>query len=113
MKPYLKKTKWVPHNSGFMPFFSTGLNKYFFKPLLRIYFKITDGNNNTMTDWDIIFGKKNNIKLAKNYLKMIDKNCENLFKSKSLKYSEILDKFTNIQKRNLFHIGNFFSEKNK
>ena len=66
-----------------------------------------------MTDWDIIFGKNNNIKLAKNYLKMIDKNCENLFKSKSLKYSEILDKFTNIQKRNLFHIGNFFSEKNK
>ena len=113
MKPFIKKVKWIPHDSGFMPFFPAFLNKFLFKPFWRIYFKLTVGNNNTMTNWDIVFEKKENIKLAEFYIKMIDENCHNFFKNKSVNSLNIIDKFTNIQKRNLFHIGNFLDQKNK
>ena len=67
------------------------LNKFLFKPFWRIYFKLTAGNNNTMTNWDIVFEKKENIKLAEFYIKMIDENCHNFFKNKSVNFLNIID----------------------
>ncbi|RBW54258.1 hypothetical protein DS884_17545 [Tenacibaculum sp. E3R01] len=111
MKPFFKEVKWIPHNAGFLPFFSYKINSILFIPFYKFYFKITSRNKITMTDWDNIFQKEEVKKKGESYFSKIKEECDDLFRNeKNMKLMEG-NNFNNFQKRNLFQLGYFLSNR--
>jgi hypothetical protein len=113
MKPYLKRTKWIFHNKGFLPFFPYWLNRVSFIPFFKLISRFRRNSDTTLADWSEVF-KREDLKIKEEqYLPALHEYCENLFKEgKKFKLIDNLN-FNYFQKRNLLQLGYFLKTKFK
>lgn len=113
MKPYLKKTKWIAHDSGYFPYFSHKMNKIVFIPILKIFFRVTRSNGQTLASWPEVFKREDVKSKEKKYLPALHKYCYELFKEHNK--LKLIDntKFNDFQKRNLLQLCYFLSLKDR
>jgi len=113
MKPFLSKTKWIPHNAGYLPYFKYWINNVLFKPYYKVLFRFFTNRNSTLANWFDVF-KRSEVRFKEDLYKgAILKYCGNVFSKKS--EFEIIDNsnLNNIQKRNILQLGYFLFKKNK
>ncbi len=113
VKPFFKKTKWIAHDSGYFPYFSHKMNKIVFIPILKIVFRVTRSNGQTLASWPEVFKREDVKSKEKKYLPALHKYCYEVFKeSNKLKLIDNTQ-FNDFQKRNLLQLCYFLSLKDR
>ena len=111
MKPYLKKTKWIEHDQGYLPYFSYNINRIIFIPFFKIVFRVNRSHGHTLSNWSEVFKRKDIKVKEKKYLPALHKYCFELFKEgDNLKVLDN-DNFSAFQKRNLLQLCYFLTIK--
>jgi hypothetical protein len=116
MKSIFKDTKFLPHNNGFLPYFSYWPNKLLFVPvfkIIRVLRKITNEQGSTFTDWNDVFTSPEGEMLKYKYLPAIEKYCVDIFTTSEPKALKAFGSYSNIQKRNILQLGYFLYKKHR
>ena len=113
MKPYLKNTKWIEHDQGYLPYFSYQINRILFIPILKVVFRIMRNHRNTLANWPEVFRREDIKFKEKKYLPILHKYCFELFKECTK--LKLIDntKFNDFQKRNLLQLCYFLTTKER
>jgi hypothetical protein len=116
MKPFFKSTRWIPHNSGHLPYFSYKFNYYWkiiYKYLQlpnKIFRKLSgQSSGGTWFNWKNFLNSSEGTILYNKYIPALTKQFPELLKNIN---KETFDQeFSDTQKRNLLQLGYHLSRK--
>ncbi len=115
-KPFLKNTKWIPHNNGFLPYYSHRFNNVFFISFFKVYRKLFQHRNkggSTWPNYNEVFKLPEMIEKEKLYLPSLLNECNNVFASNFNFKGLDNNDFTDWQKRNILQIAYYLYSRQK
>lgn len=117
MKPLYKKTKWVLHGSGYLPYFSWWINRplqFLVKSLWTMQKKVNGSNKNegSWSNWENLINSENGIEIGSENLHYLTKYCKEIFVQESINIREN-DSFSVAQKRILLQLSYYLKNHNE
>lgn len=114
---FLRHMKWIPHNTGFLPYFSHKINTIFLIPyLVKAYRKLYQSNisrGNTWPNYEDVFKLSEMKEKEDQYLSSLITECNDIFPDlENLKVIEN-NKLSDRQKRNILQISYYIHLKQR